>query len=292
VCLISRLFSKPYNAFAIKPTGLGLGLGSDCVQMQTDAGTSSTVISMEVQVAHTFLGKHVLQLVAVLWWCDSLQREKFYYMLGPFLCVQSWTLGSSKKDSRDPITGLDRPLGFQEVEARRISRKSVHEGVPHRPLLPPRRDCLCPFLLEAVSTPGPRYGRKDKKKIQITQSGIETSTFRLVTPSLRIQWKCFLQRMLGPDSRGVWSLTSAVRKIPDGGVMLKTSLLVVGHTRMCSFFCRYSLMILVHGVVVVDGCHSYHNHCSCRYLWQVSYTIASYTSTIRHFCCNLRISCH
>ena len=48
---ISRLLPKPYNTFAIKP--IGLGLGSDCVQMHPDAGTSNTVISMEVQVAHT-----------------------------------------------------------------------------------------------------------------------------------------------------------------------------------------------------------------------------------------------
>jgi hypothetical protein len=41
-----------------------------------------------------------------------------------------------------PTTGLDRPLGFQEVEASRISRQSAHEGgkvvsATHRPPLPP-----------------------------------------------------------------------------------------------------------------------------------------------------------
>jgi len=40
-----------YNTCAVKPSGLGLG--SHCVQMQTDAGASSTVVSMEVQEAHT-----------------------------------------------------------------------------------------------------------------------------------------------------------------------------------------------------------------------------------------------
>jgi len=40
-----------------------------------------------------------------------------------------------------PHTGLDRTLGFQEVEAARIYRKSAHEGgkvvsPAHRPPLP------------------------------------------------------------------------------------------------------------------------------------------------------------
>jgi hypothetical protein len=41
-----------------------------------------------------------------------------------------------------PITGLERPLGFQEVEAARIPRQWAHEGgkvfsPAHRPSLPP-----------------------------------------------------------------------------------------------------------------------------------------------------------
>ena len=41
-------------------------------------------------------------------------------------------------------TGLERPLGLQEVEASRISRQSAHEGdkvvsLTHRPPLTPRR---------------------------------------------------------------------------------------------------------------------------------------------------------
>jgi hypothetical protein len=40
------------------------------------------------------------------------------------------------------ITGPDRPLGLPEVEARRISRQSAHEGgkvvsLTHQPSLPP-----------------------------------------------------------------------------------------------------------------------------------------------------------
>ena len=42
------------------------------------------------------------------------------------------------------ITGLDRRLGLQEIEAPRISRQSAHEGakvvgLTHRPPLPARR---------------------------------------------------------------------------------------------------------------------------------------------------------
>jgi hypothetical protein len=54
-----------------------------------------------------------------------------------------------------PITLLDRPLGFQRVEAPRASRHSAHEGGPkHRPPLPPD-DIPITHLLGAESTPGP-----------------------------------------------------------------------------------------------------------------------------------------
>jgi hypothetical protein len=47
----------------------------------------------------------------------------------------------------NPITGLNRPLGLQEVEAPRISRKSTNEGgkvvsPTHRPPLPAQEICL------------------------------------------------------------------------------------------------------------------------------------------------------
>jgi len=58
------------------------------------------------------------------------------------------------------ITGLDRPLGLQEVKASRISIQSAHRGCMfvspmHRPPLGPRRYSWYPFLLKAESTPGP-----------------------------------------------------------------------------------------------------------------------------------------
>jgi len=65
-----------------------------------------------------------------------------------------------------PITGLDRPLGLQKVEAPRISRQSTHEGgeavsLTHQPPLPPGRYPWYSFLLETESTTGPFCGRKD-----------------------------------------------------------------------------------------------------------------------------------
>jgi hypothetical protein len=58
------------------------------------------------------------------------------------------------------ITGLDRSLGLQEVEALRISRQSAHEGgmvvsPTHRPPLPLIIYPWYSFLLEVESTPGP-----------------------------------------------------------------------------------------------------------------------------------------
>ena len=65
-----------------------------------------------------------------------------------------------KKVKSFPATGLDRPLGFQEVEIPRISRQSAHEGSKvvsptHRPSLYPKKDSWYSFLLEAESTPRP-----------------------------------------------------------------------------------------------------------------------------------------
>ena len=64
------------------------------------------------------------------------------------------------------ITGLDRLLGSQEVEASRFFRQSAHEGgkvvsATHRPPLPPRKDFWYSFLLEAESNPGPQCDRND-----------------------------------------------------------------------------------------------------------------------------------
>jgi hypothetical protein len=60
---------------------------------------------------------------------------------------------------------MDRPRGFQEVEATRF-HESGHESVKvisptHRPLLPPGNIRGSHFCLLAESTPGLKYGQKD-----------------------------------------------------------------------------------------------------------------------------------
>jgi hypothetical protein len=53
----------------------------------------------------------------------------------------------------NPVTGLDRPLGFQEVEAPTFLDNRHIKVV--RPPLTPRKYSWYPFLLEAESIPGP-----------------------------------------------------------------------------------------------------------------------------------------
>jgi hypothetical protein len=63
-----------------------------------------------------------------------------------FICDDSHMVGPKHVKSSNPITGLDRPLGLQEVEV---------VSPTHRLPLPPRKDSWYSFLLEAESTPGP-----------------------------------------------------------------------------------------------------------------------------------------
>jgi hypothetical protein len=66
----------------------------------------------------------------------------------------------TSKIKSSPITGLDWPRGFQEVEAPRFQdnrhMKMVKVVSPtHRSPLPPRKYSWYSFLLEAASTPEP-----------------------------------------------------------------------------------------------------------------------------------------
>jgi hypothetical protein len=58
--------------------------------------------------------------------------------------LQNIVLKGEGKGKAFPLKAFDRPLGFQEVVALRISRQSVHEGgkvvsATHLPSLPPGR---------------------------------------------------------------------------------------------------------------------------------------------------------
>jgi len=69
------------------------------------------------------------------------------------------------KQKSNPITGLDRPSRFQEVETPRFQdnwhMKVVRLSAPCTGHLYPRKYSWYSFLLEAESTPGPECGQKD-----------------------------------------------------------------------------------------------------------------------------------
>ena len=86
-----------------------------------------------------------------------------------------------------PITDLDRPRGFQEVEAPRF-QDNQHMKVVRLSALRtgslyhPRKYSWYSFLLEPESTPGATVRPEGlcQWKIPIAPSGIEPTTFRLV----------------------------------------------------------------------------------------------------------------
>ena len=60
-----------------------------------------------------------------------------------------------------PITGLDRPLGLQEVETPRICRQSAYDDCKvasptHRPLIPPPSQEMSLILISVRSRVDPR----------------------------------------------------------------------------------------------------------------------------------------
>ena len=74
----------------------------------------------------------------------KVKNEWSNILTSPYVFM-AWCLitGTTFYFTSNPFIGLDRPLWFQEAEAARISRQSVHErgevvSPKHRPPLPPR----------------------------------------------------------------------------------------------------------------------------------------------------------
>ena len=73
---------------------------------------------------------------------ERMNVENWYYDNDRENSVIGENLSNSQAKESYPCTGLGRPLGFQQVEAPRISTKSAHEGgkvisAVHRPPLSP-----------------------------------------------------------------------------------------------------------------------------------------------------------
>jgi hypothetical protein len=93
-------------------------------------------------------------------------RRKINVMLIKITSKILWEIKPLRLVKLSPITGLNRNLGLQKVEAPRLSRQSSHEGgkvvsPKHRSPLPSRTHPWYSFLLKDESTPGPSCGRKE-----------------------------------------------------------------------------------------------------------------------------------
>jgi len=107
---------------------------------------------------HSLRTTHVYNEGRISFMRGSQQSSGFWRQEGLTNFGKFWTTISKLSN---PITGRDRPVGFQEVEVLSISRQSAHEGgkfvsPSHRPPLspPPRRYSWYSFLLETESTSG------------------------------------------------------------------------------------------------------------------------------------------
>ena len=91
---------------------------------------------------------------------------------------------------KQPITGLDRPRGFQEVKAPRFRDNGTRwwqvVSLTHQPPLPPGNTPGTHFCQRLGRPPGPQCDRKDfmSMKNPLTPAGIDPATFRYVAQHL------------------------------------------------------------------------------------------------------------
>jgi hypothetical protein len=94
----------------------------------------------------------IKSIIIILKWQKKFHGQwSWWHSRHHDLYIQRWSY---------PCTNLNRPWGFREVEAPRISWQLADEGgkvvsPTHWLSLLPRKYSWCSFLLEAESTPGP-----------------------------------------------------------------------------------------------------------------------------------------
>jgi hypothetical protein len=130
----------------------------------------SLVLVRGASLAGIALSNTTEELMSVIWECCVLSSRGHSSgrAIPTDVCLSViWIFENGGKNN--PYSGLDRPLGFQETESPRLSRRSAHEGSKvvspeHRPLLLLKRYSWCSFLLDSKSSVAEVI--KGKKKSQ------------------------------------------------------------------------------------------------------------------------------